>query len=408
MYNTDSDHGDKSDAALTGEEVSGLRVLICTDYLPPEGGGVEVVVENLAVRLASKGVNVAVFSLVDNEDSEIQDIDNVSVYTSKSISLTEKIGLQSQFSIEAPFYLRQLIKRFDPDVIHLHNRFFFTTVSSTVAQATLRSAVPTVTTLHLGDISNITGLSGYIARLFEQTVGRIMIRRSDRIIAVSEAVAEYSYSLGGVPERTNVIPNGVDTERFHPNPERTGSNSILFVGRLVQNKGPQTLIDAMPMVLRSVPDADLKIVGTGPMENTLKARTEELGIQESVRFVGYVQSVAEAMRSADVFCRPSLSEGMPLTVLEAMASGLPAVVTPVAGVPEIVTHGETGVLVPPKNPAELSEAIVDLLSDDGSRKRIAESAREYVVREHSWETRCDEVLSTYLDVLNESTMLVQS
>lgn len=380
-----------------------LSVLLCTDYLPPGGGGVEVVVETLATHLVDYGVDITVIvpEAVDGTTPSLSSVEGVHLYEIPSVNITDVIGLQCQISPRALSQLQAVVTRHDPDIIHVHNRFFFTSLAAAVWKLVSRTDVPLVTTFHLGPIDDVGGAAGYIARLYEQLAGRLLLRMSDTVIAVSNAVAAHVQTLGSVSTIPRVVPNGVDPQKFVPDttdPNNRGKQ-ILFVGRLVRNKGPQVLIEALPQVLNAHPDATVEIVGTGPMADELKTRTEELGVDHAVHFQGYVDSVAEAMRDSDVFCRPSFSEGMPLTLLEAMASGLPAIVTPVAGVSEVVTDSETGILVDRDNPQELAVALINILNNPDLAAKIGRQARAHVIENYEWKQRTKQILDIYEEIV---------
>lgn len=258
---------------------------------------------------------------------------------------------------------------------------------------------PIVTTLHLGDISEIGGIGGFAGRVYEQTVGRLLLRRSDRVIVVSERVGRKAEQLGVPPNRIHIVPNGVDVSTFAPGQSAPMDPKILFVGRLVRNKGPDTLLDAVPAIRERHPNVTVEFVGTGPLESKLRQRAKELRLQDTVVFSGYVDSVADRLKEATVFCRPSLSEGLPLTLLEAMASGVPPVVTPIAGVEDVVSDGDTGCLVPVRDPDTLANCISGLLADEKRRTRIGENARAYVTENHSWEQRANNIARIYYTVV---------
>lgn len=385
-----------------GVDPTSLSVLLCSDYLPPSGGGVENVVHELAVRLAASGVRVGLLTLGSQGEGRYDTYDNIAVFRARAVDMTGLVGLQSQLSLDVFPSIRRAIRSFKPDVVHLHNRFFLTTLASTLVQAATRSDVPTVTTLHLGSIRGIDGIGGLAARTYEQTAARYVLARSDVVIAVSRAVGEVARELGSPSGRIRIVPNGVDTEQFTPpENERDRDDTILFVGRLVKNKGPDVFLDALSTVFCELPHVDARVVGTGPMESTLRRRAHEHGIDGRVRFEGRVESVASAMRTAMAFCRPSLSEGMPLTLLEAMASALPPVVTPVGGVNEVVDDGVTGLLVPERDVDRLARALSGLVADPDRVSSMGRAARRHVERHYSWEKRFERVVAVYASVVAE-------
>lgn len=375
-------------------------VLICSDYIPPGGGGVEVVVENLAVELAEADVRVVIFTLGDPSTDlpAVLEHPNIDIVFADQIDLTNYVGLQSCISLNAPSILSNVIDTFDPDLIHVHNRFFFTSFLAPIINAIkYHDNIPVVLTLHLGSVERIGGLSAKVIEIFENTTARLLLKYVDQVIAVSEAVARRALNLNVPSTKITVVPNGVDTDAFTPKRDRNADPDriVLFVGRLVKNKGPDVFLEALPEIIDTYPDVSVRIVGEGPMEDELKQRSRSLGLSEQVDFAGYVESMPETMQAADVFCRPSLSEGMPLTLLEAMACELPPVVSSVAGVPEVVTNYDTGILVDDPVPDEVRSALDAVLADPTLAERIGHNAREYVVENHDWESRVQDVLEVY-------------
>jgi len=372
---------------------SKMRILLCSDYLPPSDGGVEQVVQKLALHLVEEGYEVGIFTLNDGtREFDLQNNPDVSFYTASAIDLTDTVGLQSMFSLSALREFRHVLQAFQPDVVHAHNRFFYT--SALAALYSLRAEYKLVTTLHLGDIGMISGVGGAAARTFEQTVSRFVISRSDQVICVSSAAESIARSLSA--KRTAVIRNAVDVEEFSPIPAK--EKTLLYIGRLVRNNGIQDLLSALPGVLEAHPDAEVHIVGNGPLEAEVYESIRVTGLSHSVTVYDYVPDISDMYNRASVFCRPSYSEGLPLTMLEAMASGVPPVVTAIAGVPEVVTDRETGVLLEPGRSDKIKAAIVELFDDETLRAELARNAREYVVNNLTWEQRTREVSDVYQSV----------
>lgn len=374
---------------------STLEVLLCSDYLSPSDGGVEKVIDELLNHLSDEDVEFHVFSLTSTDQPTVNLADNVEVHLVNSLDLREYVGVQSKLSVSALDEIHSLLRDFDPDVLHLHNRFFYTSaVAYLVAKAT-RFKGKIITTIHLGDVSGISGVAGVATGLYEHVLSRMIVRGSDRIVAVSRAAAAHAISLGATKQTTHVVQNGVDTDVFHPASDPPERQSILYVGRLVKNKGPQDLLEALPKVFDEHPNARATFVGTGPLRDKLKTRVRELNIENRVKLSGRVEDVSAVMRKSSVFCRPSYTEGLPLTLLEAMATGIPPVVTPVAGVPEVVDDRKTGILVPQKDPDALSDALTTVLNEPETASELGRSAREYVVENHSWDNRADQIIEIY-------------
>jgi glycosyltransferase involved in cell wall biosynthesis len=369
-----------------------------SDYYPPHiGGGVERVVHELSRGLAAKGADVRLFTLNTSDAPDREVMDGVEVFRAPAVELTRRIGVQSAVSPQLFSLALAELRRKPPDLLHAHSRFFFSTVVATSLSLALR--LPLVTTLHVGAMDTIAKAYRYPVLAYEQTVGRAVVRRSQRIVAVSEAVAAHAARLGAAPDKVRVIPNAVDSLSFHVAPEATdGGLRVVFVGRLIDNKGPQFLVEAAPAIFAQHPEAEIVFAGEGPLEAALKARAHELGIDGRVRFLGVCDDVAGLLSRCHVFVRPSLTEGMPLTVLEAMACALPVVATAVGGTPEVVEDGVTGILVRPRDVGGLAHALNRLLGDADLRTRLGRNGRELVEKTYTWERVVERNLEVYGEV----------
>ncbi|TYL36430.1 hypothetical protein CV102_22670 [Natronococcus pandeyae] len=372
---------------------SGLDVLFCADYLPPSDGGVEHVVDGLARRLSARGYAVGVFTLAaDDESIDLCNHPDVSVFAARKIELTDYIGLQSAISPAAVRRFKRVLGETNPSIVHVHNRFFFTSYLALAYKH--YSGYSLVTTLHLGELDHLDGLGGGAAKLFQRTLARQLVTRSDAIVCVSDAVGSVARELGSPPDRTRVLRNAVDLEAFDVAPSAF-DKTLLYVGRQVRNNGPQDLIAAAPAVADRHPDASIHLVGGGPLEDELTARAVTLGVDDVVHVHGFVDDVTEYYLDADVFCRPSYSEGLPLTLLESMATYTVPVVTPVAGSREILANGSTGRFVPVGDPDAIAETIADLFDRPETVEHVSRRARAYVEENHSWEQRTDDMIGIY-------------
>jgi len=172
---------------------------------------------------------------------------------------------------------------------------------------------------------------------------------------------------------------------------------LLTIGRLDEQKGLSYLLDAMPQVRQKLPQARLLVVGTGELDAMLKAQAQSLGIGDQVIFTGLRSDVATFLSIADLFLMPSLWEGLPISMLEAMSVGLPVVATHVGGIPEVMamSNSPAGIVVPPKESGPFGEAIVTLWQDEAYRSNAAMAAR-LVVAEHFSINKMVEQMETYL------------
>jgi len=376
-----------------------LRIDVFTDYFPPHvGGGVERVVDEVCRRLARQGHVLRVFTFNTDGGPDHELVDGVDVYRAPAVQLTRFTRMQASLSPGLLPLAWRVARSRPPDILHAHNLFFFSTPFAVLLRHLLKR--PLVTTLHLGSPRQLGGASRLLASTYERVVGRAVVRNSDRVIAVSSAVAQHALRLGANPEAVRVVANGVDIDRFHPATEhRNGAFRIACVGRLISNKGPQYLVEAAPEVLRAHPEAEFVFVGDGPLRPHLEERAWQLGVSRRLTFLGTRRDVASILRTCHLLARPSLLEGMPLTVLEAMACGLPVVATPISGTAELVRHGENGLLVPPADPASLARAILRLMADEPLREVQGREGRRLVERGYSWDAVAAKTLAVYRELL---------
>jgi glycosyltransferase involved in cell wall biosynthesis len=172
-----------------------------------------------------------------------------------------------------------------------------------------------------------------------------------------------------------VIHNGVELPRATAEESRSGPCRLLTVGRLQAPKDPLTLVRALAELARP---GEAVIAGDGPDRPAVESEVRRLGLESVVRLAGERNDVEELLAAADLFVLSSRSEGLPLSILEAMAAGLPVVASSVGGVPELVVEGETGLLVPPGDPHALAAAIERLLDDSALRRRLGAAGRTRV------------------------------
>jgi glycosyltransferase involved in cell wall biosynthesis len=313
----------------------------------------------------------------------------------QSIRLNRLIGLELTVSVEALTQMTATLRDFAPDIVNAHHQYFTTTPTALWAARAL--GVPSVVTIHIGGLEAFTGWRGTMSRVYGQVVGQNLLSRADGLVAVSANVAETVSARHG--QAVHVIPNGVDLLRFHPPGTRSPNLRTVFVGRLIANKGPHVALEAFRIVHEQLPRATLTIVGEGPMEADLRRYVDEHELEQAVTFLGVRRDVADILRNADLFLRPSQIEGMPLTILEAMATGLPVIACDVGGVREVVSDGLTGVLVAPGAVSDTAQALIALLTDQERASTMGEAALKRVQDGFTW----DACAKANLDVFTKLT-----
>lgn len=258
-------------------------------------------------------------------------------------------------------------------VVHLHNHI--AKASCTVAMlASAYSGIPYSFTLHGPDI------------FFEPHHWRLdaKIKSASFVACISEFCRSQAmlFSDQADWEKLHIVHCGIDPDRYGNAPRTKGSN-LLFVGRLAAVKGVPILFDALQDARQSVPDLHLTLIGDGPERQNLEERAKAMGLSGAVTFAGYRSQaeVATALSETDLLVLPSFAEGVPVVLMEAMASGKPAVATQVGGVGELIQDGVTGRLVPPGDASSISDAIQTSLSDSNWYAQAATIGRAKVAQD---------------------------
>ena len=261
--------------------------------------------------------------------------------------------------------LAQLFRELRPDVVHTHNTgaYFYAVPAARLAR------VPVVVHTRHGQRYGATQRQDRLFRLFSRFV--------DRVVCVSEDGRQLSLGEGIDPQRVCTIHNGIDLTRFAYHGPVAGGPAVL-VARLSPEKDVDTLLRATAIVVKTCPDFRLNLVGDGVSRQCLEELARQLGLGHRVRFCGETHAVAEMLSQAALFALPSLTEGVSLTLLEAMASGLPVVATAVGGNPEVVRHGETGLLVEPRSPERFADALRQIWTQPAQAQQMGKAGRRRV------------------------------
>lgn len=354
-----------------------MRVLAFSDVALPEGdGGVERTLAEIYPRIVAPGATrVRLLTMAAPQAPPREVRDGVEIVRARRLDLGSVTGAQTALSWQMWQRASQSAREFRPDLLHAHTLFFH---SSLVAAAVARRLrLPLLLTLHIGSTATLPQPHRFATQCYERTLGRVLLRVAQRIICVSDDVRRHALSLGAPPSKLTVIPNGVDLADYQPAPRPPRAVPVaLCVGRLIFNKGQRFLLDATARLRDEGAPLRVRFAGDGPAASALRARTRALGLTDRVEFLGHQDNVAALLADADIFVRPSLTDGMSLAVLEALASGLPVVATDVSGTRELIGDGAAGIVVPPASTAELAQALQVLAQDPQRRLRMGARARE--------------------------------
>jgi len=312
----------------------------------------------------------------------------------------EQLDGDPKLSLRATLRVTDKLRREGFSLLHSHD---YKTDLLGLAAARL-ARVPCVATVH-----------GYVFVSRRLRIYRMLdllaLRYFPRIITVSDALRR-ELLASGLPEKKVVtVHNAIDwaafvsqaTQRNLTLHQQLGIDPdqplITVVGRLIPGKGHQYFLQAARKLLQACPKARFLLVGEGPLREKLEALAVSLNMQHAVFFLGFREDVAAFIEASAVVVLPSLEEGLPMVLLEALALAKPVIATAVGGVSEIIRHKETGLLVPPRDPTRLAETMLYLLKNPEEGQRLAETGNLLVKREFTVETMARKIAQVYREVL---------
>jgi glycosyltransferase involved in cell wall biosynthesis len=290
--------------------------------------------------------------------------------------------------------VRQMIRTWRADIVHSH-----LWPAARVAALALRGTGARHV-VHIQDTRPWVATNDLRSKLTRFMTGQVLPGSRPEYVAVSRAARDYNCGpLGIAPEEVEVIPNAVDTGEFHPGESGRRTSGRLRIGvsaRLSAEKGHIHLLRAFKMIVERGIDAELLLAGEGGLRESLEALSREQGIGERVQFLGLVRDMPEFLRSLDVSVLPSVeAEGMPLTILEAMATGLPVLVTDVAGAMEVIEPEVNGLIVPPGDAAALAGSLRRLTEDADLRRKLGRVAAATAREQYSFDAIARQVEVVY-------------
>ncbi|GAB4345913.1 MAG: glycosyltransferase [Candidatus Abyssubacteria bacterium] len=361
-----------------------MKVLMLIGTLDP--GGAETVVVSLSKALIGMGHEVVVGHLGNAWLQEQLNRHNVK---------QEVFGFSPYYksNLTGPLFichLERFVRKYRFDIVHAH--LFGMILFGTFAVRLAR--IPIVGTIH--DTHYIQGRS--IRALAYWLVSSL----GCRLITVSRDMQSIVCRLTGLnQEKVTVIYNGVNIKGFHERESGNGRVAVASVGRLSPEKNFSTLLYAAKQAAEGIPECRFLIAGDGPQRDELWHLAKELGLGERVIFLGHTENVSQLLAESRVFVLSSLTEGLSMSVIEAMAAGAPVVVTDVGGNREIVVDGETGFLVPPRDPEALANKVCLLLRDKALAKQMGENGRKRVESLFSQERMVRDYEQLYLSLLEK-------
>ena len=383
-----------------------MKILMLTwEYPPRIVGGIARVVHDLSKRLIKDGHEVTVVTYKDGDTPyyendkgvEVYRVDNYMIHPNNFIDWI----MQLNFNLVAKA-TEIMNKNGKFDVIHAHDWLVAN------AAKTLKNSfdIPVVSTIHATESGRNSGIHDETQRYINDTEW-LLTYESTEVIVNSNYMKGHVQGLFGLPfDKINVVPNGINLNNFtgidrdydfRRQYAMDNEKIILYMGRLVYEKGVQHLISAMPKILENYHDAKLIIAGKGGMLDELKAQAENMGLSSKVYFTGYLNSkqVQKMYKCADVAVFPSTYEPFGIVALEAMLAGVPTVVSDIGGLNEIVEHRVDGMKSYAGNPNSIADSVLSLLFDAGLAANVAKRAKAKVKEEFKWNKLAQETHYIY-------------
>ena len=390
-----------------------MKILMLTwEYPPRVVGGIARVVYDLSRTLIKDGHDVTVVTYKDGDAPYFEDDKGVKVHRVDNYMINPNnfIDWIMQLNFNLIAKANEIIaEQGSFDVIHAHDWLV------AYAAKTLKNSynIPIVATMHATESGRNSGIHDETQRYINDTEWMLTYEASE-VIVNSNYMKNELQRLFGLPfEKINVVPNGVNlnlfngVERDYTFRRRFAMDNekiILFMGRLVYEKGVQHLISAMPKILNGYHDSKLVICGKGGMLEELQAQVNHLGISNKVYFAGYMngKDVQKMYKAADIAVFPSTYEPFGIVTLEAMLSENPVVVSDIGGLNEIVQHRENGMKTYCGNPNSIADSILELLYDHKLCADITKKAKNKVRNEYNWSKIAQDTHFTYQKAICQS------
>ncbi|MCZ7370202.1 MAG: glycosyltransferase family 4 protein [Candidatus Methanoperedens sp.] len=367
-------------------------------------GGVENATYNLAIQAAKLGHKVNVFTSSIDKKDYTEDYDNIKIFRYGRIIKIESTLIS----------MKLLYKPLNHDIDIVHGHLGNLPAAVAALMYSKKKKKPLVIHYHGDSVEDFGGFIRKLGVLVHNKYAHKILSCANVIISSSEHYINESRFLDRYRDKIVVIPYGINLSEFDIGYSKKECRDILklsqdgkiilSIGTISHHKGSDVLVKAMPAIIKNTPNVKLIFVGTGVMVEELKALSEKLGIKKNIEFTGFIGNNAKkAMyyRSSDIFVLPSTGrhEISGIVNIEAMACGIPVVASKIGGVPDIVKDGENGILVQPKSPDALSNAIIHLLDREYLCEMMGRDGRKKA-EDYSWERTAKEIENIYTDLLD--------
>lgn len=385
-------------------------LMLSWEYPPRIIGGLARVVAELSYELVKLGWEVHVVT-ADHPGAKEHEMDNgVHVHRVKTQtdSTPDFLNWVSRLNFGLLQYAIELHRKTPFSLVHAHD-WMVTDAAWVMKQG---FGLPIVSTIHATEAGRMHGIHNDVQRYIHQVEWRLTYESWDVIVNSQHMHHELMHLFGLPADKIVVIPNGCTPEKFNQKFDvqalrgQYATNSekvILYVGRMVQEKGVQVLLDAAPHILGAVPNVKFVFVGSGYFLDELKAKAEYLGIGNKCRFLGYVsdEDLTRIYKIADVVCIPSLYEPFGIVALEGMAAGVPVVSTDTGGLTDFVEHMVTGITTYTGDAGSLAWGVIEALRNEKLANELKKNAYEKVTHIYNWKVIAKRTNEVYEKILNQ-------
>jgi glycosyltransferase involved in cell wall biosynthesis len=373
-----------------------MRILQVSPYFDPYVGGQERYVRSLARALVDRGHIVEVYTSNFPRGKKYEVMDGIKVRRFDILCRP----LNNPISHTLPFHLVKHCKDFD--IVHAHNEHAATSLCCAFAKSHLK--IPLVVTCH-GQLRFDNLAKDLFERIYNKMVGSKLLKKTDKVITLSDSDRRYLHSLGVPLEKIRVIPSGVDLARYNfelSNPRKRfrfeEKQVVLFVGPLLKRKGPQLLVKAIPFIIKEQPDVVFVFVGKGNFKEEAEKLSWKLNVEKYVCFTDYIpdNQLRYLYQRSDLVVLPSISEGFPYTILDALAFSKPVVSTLIPCFEEYLSG--SALLVPPEDFKALAYAVTSLLSNEKLARNVGQRGHRLIETCFRWDLVVEKVLDVYYEL----------
>ena len=358
----------------------------------------EVAIEFLT-KIAKKGHKIIAVYADDDPQKLIKYNlnENITIYGAQYLDLSVRGRITKKY----PYFLnlKHTLSDLEFDVIIIQLPLFLTTVQILKIAEKLRK--PTIVEVH-GVYAHRNPVINLAQKIYLYIMGQWEFKKSTLVRCLTKEDAQEIIRCGAPFHKIRIVPNPIDTELFKPSLNRD-NNTLIWTGRMVPEKGLLYLLKALDIVVHKdgYEQVRLLMIGDGSQRPLILKLIRKYNLESNVVLLGFLprRKVAEHLSKASIFLFPSIREGMPISLLEALSSGLPVVGTRISGVRDLVIHGYNGLLVPPKNSRALATAISYLLENEDLRNRMSKNARKYIVANFDYQRVLPQLEQLYAEAI---------